>query len=172
MAFEQTIGTAKQARPRGWWIPYVFVGGFLLVIAVNAAMITIALKTWGGLETENHYLKGVAFNRALEGVHEQERRGWHVEFRSEAPGGGIARVVFSLADAAGAPLTGAAVRVEMMRPTSQGYDFTAMLAETAPGRYAADVKTPLPGQWDLRVVAEHPRGGWQQPQRTRLIVRD
>ena len=50
------------ARPRqpGWWYPWIFVGGMLVVIAVNGVLITMAVSTFSGIETEEHYRKGLA----------------------------------------------------------------------------------------------------------------
>ena len=50
---------------RDTWIPWAFVGFFLVVFAVNGAMMTIAFKTWTGLDTENAYQEGLAYNDRL-----------------------------------------------------------------------------------------------------------
>jgi nitrogen fixation protein FixH len=52
-------------RPRGRWIPWLFVGGFLLVCAVNGVMIWVALSSWTGLAANQPYDRGLAYNRNL-----------------------------------------------------------------------------------------------------------
>ena len=52
-----------------------------------------------------------------------------------------------------------------MRPTSEGHDFTLELAYVGNGRYAADFALPLAGQWDIRIIAGHPQGDYQEVKR-------
>ncbi len=172
MALDQTIDTPRSRRPRGWWIPYTFVLGFLVMLGANGTMVYMALSSWVGLETNEHYRKGLDYNRALEGARAQAERGWRASPAVVPLAGQVARVEFGLADRDGVPLTGATVRAMMVRPTYEGHDFSAPLAEVSPGRYAADLPMPRPGIWDLRIVAEHPKGNWQQPQSKRFVVKD
>ena len=66
---------------RGHWYPWLFVGFFGLVFAVNAVMIGIALSTWTGLETRDHYRKGVAYNEVIDKQAAQQARGWQASLR-------------------------------------------------------------------------------------------
>jgi nitrogen fixation protein FixH len=71
----------------------------------------------------------------------------------------------NLKDHAGNILTDARVMAEVVRPTSEGHDFTVELSYQGQGRYTADFALPLPGQWDIRVVADHPQGDYQEVKR-------
>jgi nitrogen fixation protein FixH len=71
-------------RPDGWWYPWIFVAGMLVVVVVNAVMITYAIGTFPGLQTEDAYRKGLAYNRTLAAAREQEERGWQATVRFEA----------------------------------------------------------------------------------------
>ena len=52
-------------------------------IAVNGVFTYFALESFGGLETEQAYLKGLDYNRTLEAAAAQRERGWQVELEQE-----------------------------------------------------------------------------------------
>ncbi len=155
----------RMPRQKGWYIPWIFVGMFLVVAAVNGVMIHFAMSTWTGLETENHFLKGIQYNRDLEGARAQAERGWQVQadFTSTEPRKGL--ISLTLRDKAGALLEGAKVTAKLIRPTSVGHDLTMELPYLGEGRYAAPVTVALEGQWDLRVEITHPTGDYQNQKR-------
>ncbi|MEQ8967938.1 MAG: FixH family protein [Azospirillaceae bacterium] len=148
---------------RGRWIPWAFVAFFGVVLVANGTMLSVALTTWTGLSTENAYERGLVYNDTLARLAEGEALGWEtgVAFEPVAdPGSGrhAGRVVVEAFDAEGRPIEDATVTAKLVRPTVYGHDETLALPQAAPGRYAADVELPLPGQWEVRatVVA---RGG-------------
>jgi nitrogen fixation protein FixH len=143
----------RKPRQAGWWIPWVFVGGFVLVIGVNAGMVTAAFATFTGLTTKNYYRRGLAYNKVLEAADEQRRRGWKAALRFIQTGTRKGRLVASFADRQGVGLLSLDVAVRMVRPTNAGNDFSAVLKPLGDGRYAADVAFPLPGQWRAEVLA-------------------
>jgi nitrogen fixation protein FixH len=141
-------------RQPGHWIPWLFIGLFMIVLAANGVMIAIAVATFTGLETENAYQKGLAYNDRLEAVAEQERLGWRADFAATSGGGSQVELTLELADRLGAPIASAEVEARLVRPVQAGHDLTVRLEETDPGRYAAAVDLPLPGQWDVRLAAK------------------
>ena len=54
------------------------VAFFAVVASVNAVMMTAAVTTFGGVETENSYQAGVAFAREEAAAEAQESRHWRV----------------------------------------------------------------------------------------------
>ncbi|QLH39782.1 MAG: FixH family protein [Defluviicoccus sp.] len=70
-----------QRRPQGWWYPWTFVVGMLVVVAVNVVLITYAIGTFPGLDTEDAYRKGITYNQTLAAAHEQEARGWQADIQ-------------------------------------------------------------------------------------------
>lgn len=136
-------------RPRGWWYPWIFVAGMALVVVVNGIMAFIALNTWTGLETEGHYVKGLAYNDNLAAAAAQAERGWQVELTHQR--GGALSVAFR--DRDGTPLSGLAVQVLAVRPTHQGYDTSVELEHAGGGRYEGKLALPLSGLWELRIHA-------------------
>ena len=156
-------------RQPGWYIPWMFVAFFGVVVAVNGVMLHFAFSTWTGVQTEQHFIKGIRYNEDLAGARAQAERGWQVatEFTSTDPQKGI--VALTLRDKHGNLLHGATVKVSFIRPTSQGHDLAMELPYLGEGRYGAPVTLALPGQWDLRVEIEHPTGDYQD--QTRIWVK-
>lgn len=158
-------------RPPGWWYPWIFVAGMAVVIAVNAVMAYAAVTTFAGLQTENHYRKGLAYNDALAAHTLQTERGWQVElaFAPSPTGENWGTVEARLSDADGAALADLQVTAQFVRPTHRGYDQELALVHQGDGRYTARATVPLKGQWDVRVVAV--RGDDRHQDVTRLYIR-
>jgi nitrogen fixation protein FixH len=158
----------RARRPDGWWYPWLFVGAMVLVVVVNGGLVFFALNTWSGLETEQHYLKGLAYNDNLKGAEAQERLGWRVEVAFATVAANSPRtgqLTASFHDRAGLPLAGLAVEALLIRPTQTGFDSKATLAHQGDGLYAAPVELPLAGQWDVRVHA------WRGPDAFQTVRR-
>lgn len=143
------------------WIPWTIVGGFAIVIAVNATLIYFATSTFSGVETEHHYERGLAYNQTIASAEAEAQRGWRLDPVFESRGPGAAHLTVTFTDQGGAPITGADVRAYLVRPVQSGHDVEAVLMDRGAGRYVADIALPYAGQWDLRVVAEG-RGATQQ----------
>lgn len=135
---------------RSAWIPWTFVGGFLVVIAANATLTYFALTSWTGLETRDAYVRGNQYNAVIESDARQQALGWQVEAGLDRSGDAESLAV-DLQDAAGRPLSGAAVTARFVRPTHEGYDLEVAVPEQDLGRYRAPVALPLPGIWDVRL---------------------
>ncbi len=168
----------SRRRQAGWWYPWIFVVGMLVVVVVNAVMITLAIGTFPGLDTEDAYRKGIAYNQTLAAAEAQAERGWQASL-SVKPASGTATQMAAIAplsaeidagfvDRAGQPLGGLEVRAYLVRPTHDGgNDLVALLEERGGGRYVATVAVPLPGQWDVRL---HARRGDETFQLSRRAV--
>ena len=161
-----------KARQPGWWYPWIFVGCMLLVVAVNGVLITMAIGTFPGLETEQHYRKGLDYNKVLAAAQAQERRGWRMEltFAAEPVADGRRRgdLAVTFVGKDGQPLEHLNVEAVLVRPTHEGFDTVVDLAYRGDGVYRAAVSLPLPGQWDARVHAH--RGGDNFQETRRLSV--
>ena len=138
---------------RGHWIPWAFVAFFGIVLAANGAMIWFAFQSWTGLETGSAYQRGLAYNRTLEAARQQAALGWKVGFSSEQTGERQAVIELTLQDRHGDLLERAHVQATIVRPTHVGYDFMQGLIHKTAGRYQALLDLPLPGQWEIRIVA-------------------
>lgn len=158
-------GSGRRKRQPGWFIPWLFVAFFGVVVAANGIMVYVAMTTYTGLETDNHYLKGLHYNAALEGARAQAERAWKVDlaFQSQAPRKGIVSV--TLRDRYGNLLTGSVVKAAFIRPTSSNHDVALELPYLGDGRYGTDVEFPFSGNWDLRLTIDHSTGDYQNQQR-------
>lgn len=163
------MNTAAMAAPRrSRWIPWVFVGGFLVVVAVNAIMITLAVRSFTGVTTTEPYTKGLRFNEQIREAETYERLGWQVgvRFRPTAARRGTIEVELAARD--GTPIDDAALTAEFSRPVEKGRDFTLALRAIGGGRYAGSVEFPAAGVWDVKYRIE--RGGQTMKARERLQV--
>lgn len=161
---QAAIQTAKRAP--GWWYPWIFVGCMGIVVAVNSVLVYFALSSWTGLETRDHYGKGLVYNENLAAQRAQEARGWQVAL---TVGAGTADRTFpvtvSFVDAQGAALTNVTGRLVARRPTHEGFDAEADLVDQGKGRYGAPLELGLPGQWDVRIIAQADEAAFQRVDR-------
>ena len=146
------------------WIPWIFVIGMLVVFAVNGVLVYLALSTWTGIETKNYYQKGIAYNDNLAGAERQAQLGWTVAatLTPDATTAKAQTVRAVYRDRSGVPVTDLRIRAYLVRPVHEGYDQTLALAHTGNGVYEATTTVPLPGQWELRLVALGPAGETHQ----------
>ncbi len=157
-------GEASDSR-RSRFIPWMFVGAFAVVAAVNGVMIAFALETFSGVTTEQAYEEGLAYNKTLAAAHAQEKLGWKLAIDLDARSRNDARLAVSLSDRTGAPLTGAEIIARFVRPTSAGFDKETRLSETGFGRYEVQPSLALAGQWDVVVTASHDGASYQETKR-------
>ncbi len=143
----------RAARRDGWWIPWLFVAFFAVVVGANGILVVLAMDTWTGLETEDAYRKGLRYNEQIAAAERQRALGWQVDLDFAPAGGRAGRLTVTLRDRKGTPLRRAEVDAKLVRPTHVGYDFALPLDPEGGGRYAADIRFPLAGQWDVRVTA-------------------
>jgi nitrogen fixation protein FixH len=144
--------TARPTTTRGAWIPWLFVAFFLVVVAVNGAMIWVALSSWTGLAANQAYDDGLQYNRNLEAAQRQAALGWRFRLTARLVSRTEAEAELTVTDAQGQPLAGAEVAAMLERPTSEGADFRVVLAPSAPGIYRARFELPMMGVWNAHVT--------------------
>ena len=134
------------------------VAFFVVVAAVNAVFITLSLRTFPGVETDDAYRKGLAWDRELDAAAAQRALGWNVTvaWQAAAPtpateAQATGRITVRAEDRAGAALGGLAADISFRRAVHEGEDRHFRIpGESSPGVYAADVV--LPGRGDWRVI--------------------
>lgn len=145
-----------KTRARGWWYPYIFVGAFGVVLAVNGTLAYFATSTFTGLSTQDAYEKGRLYNQNLALAKAQAEMGWQVETKAvpvstaDQPKVDI-RITYR--DRDGKALDGLTVRAAMVRPTVAGHDHEVELKPLGQGAYGVVHPLPLAGVWDMDVVA-------------------
>ncbi|MEM1401356.1 MAG: FixH family protein [Pseudomonadota bacterium] len=134
------------------WIPWVFVGMFAVIFAVNAVMLTFALKSFNGLSVDGAYDRGLGYNETLADYRDQRALGWKIGFQESQSGPLQSDISLSLLLADDQPVTVEEITAQARRPTSAGMDFEVSLRHAGRGLYEAQIDWPVAGQWDLRLV--------------------
>ncbi|MFZ3007583.1 MAG: FixH family protein [Phenylobacterium sp.] len=143
----------NQFRLNGLHVLGLFVGFFLVVIAVNVVFTVMAIRTYPGQVSKTPYEDGVAYNAKLAQLEAQSRLGWRAAAQAQPEGA----VAVTFQDALGRPVTGLKVAAKLERPATEAGRKTVFLTETSPGAYSARPGVPS-GVWDLSLVA-HDRAG-------------
>jgi nitrogen fixation protein FixH len=162
-----SMAMAQRRSTRDRWIPWSFVAFFVSFITVDAVMVYLAVGSFSGVSTQNAYQEGLAYNETLAEARREKALGWTMDVGFAATGERQGRLSVTLLDRSGAPLHGATVTAELVRPTQEGLDFTVPLAGAGQS-FAADLELPLSGQWEVRLVAA--RADATLHHRQRIIV--
>lgn len=131
---------------------FLMVAGFFLIIFVaNGFLVYYALDSWSGLETENPYQKGVAYNQDIARARAQEKSGLSVAVKVTPQAERVMGVKVTALDKAGQPLSGKKLVLTFFRPAKEGFDQTPRIYENSPGVYSGQAQLPLAGIWDLKL---------------------
>jgi len=135
------------AVARGRWIPWTYAGGMLVVVAVNAVLITAAFRSFPGLVVQRPYDRGIAYNEELRQGRAQAALGWEM-----TPAYDKGRLTVHVSGPDGSAITGLNVRAKLSRPLEDAAPLDVAMGPDGDG-YGAAVDLPLSGQWEIRVLA-------------------
>jgi nitrogen fixation protein FixH len=160
------IDATRNAQPvrKSLWIPALFFGLMLLVVAVNGTMMFFAQSTFSGLDTDRAYQEGVQYNAILKEAEASAALGWAAKTRV-TPAGAGRHIAVTLTDQSGRPVQGLELTAHLVRPVSTAFDQQLTLLPEGDGVYGADVTLPALGSWELRLSAETGAADWQVVQR-------
>ena len=153
---------------RSGWIPYGFVAFFGVVLLANALMIWIAFATWTGLETDDAYQKGLAYNRTLDEAAAQAALGWEVDLELAQKDERTLALDLVLEGPHGDLIEDAVVSAAFVRPTHEGYDQLVTIPHRYGGEYESLVELPLAGQWELHLTIAAAGELWRETRRVYL----
>ena len=122
----------------------VMTGFFGVVIAVNVLLANLAVSTFSGTVVENSYVASQGFNGLLRTARAERMLGWRLGIARAANGA----VRFTLDDASGRPLRGAAVSARADHPLGAKAPVVMTPREVAPGAYEAALPA---GRWHVAV---------------------
>lgn len=121
------------------------------VVAVSAAVVPIIIgkASFDGVVTDKYYEKGLGWDKTQK---EKLASGWRIEIENNKFKVSDKSVLFSVFDAAGQPLNGASVSLNISRPATTAFDktYSAKNAASDSGRYKAEISFPLYGYWDIQ----------------------
>ena len=165
------IGTKADAKPKeltGRTVLFSLIAFFGVVAAVNAIMVTAAVKTFGGVETESSYKAGLAFAREIAAAGAQDARHWRVR-ANVVRAGAEAKIEILANDAGDQPLRDIVALVRLAHPTDRRLDQTVEMTAEGAGHFRGTAAFAA-GQWDL--VIDLDRGGERMfRSRNRVILR-
>ena len=147
-------------------IPWLFVAGFGVVIAVNSVLIWLAVGSFSGLYSDHARERGVHYNQVMAEQRSRDALGWSVVPSWQAEGGVLG---LKVSDAAGKPLPGAVASIELIRPAERRAPIDVALSDLGNGRFAGRVALPERGNWDADIVIE--AGGHRFALTKRLFLR-
>lgn len=158
-----TMNTSGSSA-RGRYIPWIFVAGFAVVIAVNATMIWFAVGSFSGLyanrarETGLRYNAVIAEQKARDALHWQVATSWRAD---------ASRIELRVQGPDGRPLEGARATVELVRPAEKRPPIPVALGVIGSGEFAGYIDLPERGNWDLDIIIERaaPAGGTRSVER-------
>ena len=171
--------TASTARDRH--VPWLFVAGFAVVVAVNAIMVSLAVGSFSGLYTPQPRQRirqlgphRVGFRAAValfldhlfrgrQG--DRDALGWQFEATWRPQDN---RLEIAVVDGQRRPLGNARLHAELVRPVEKRPPLVVDLVTVDNGRYAATVALPARGNWDLDVVID--RDGQRFAQTRRMFL--
>jgi nitrogen fixation protein FixH len=137
------------------WVPWAIAGALLVVVIANSALAYFALRSDTGLVSVHPFELGNGYNRVLDAGAAQDALGWHGSVRFIAGTGLTGRIIAELHDPSGALLSGLAVRAAVVRPIERLAAQDLTLDASGQGTYSTTVTLARPGQWDVRVTAQH-----------------
>lgn len=136
-------------RVTGRMVLMTFIGFFAVIASVNAFMITSAVRTFSGVETENAYKAGLAFNESIAAAGAQDARGWRVEIVRRTPDS--ADFTVTVRDKAGRPVSGVSLEATLQHPNDRRRDLPLAVAALGDGVFQART-SPEAGVWDVVIV--------------------
>lgn len=145
--------TSARKRPALSWVPWAFVGAFVVVIVVNGILIAFATRTFSGLVVEKPYLKGLAYEATLRQEEAQATLGWSSTTAFRPLGAESGEIAVRYLDKTGRPLADLQVTATIVSPLRPEPAIDTPFRYQGDGWYRTRVDFPHPGQREAAVAA-------------------
>lgn len=165
MSYIRWIPPPAPGASRWRLFPVGVIAAMSVVVAVNGAMVYVALDGFPGQAGTEDFALSNHYNEVLARAEREAALGWTVSARTDDAG----RPVVTLTDRNKAPLRGASVTGYAARPVGPPDNQPLVFNEAAAGQYVANATLPMPGQWDLTLSASS--GGHDMAATRRVVVR-
>lgn len=150
------MSQALVRRIEGRHVLIALLAFFGVMFAANGAFVYFALSTFGGVDTEDAYRKGLDYNATLAEAGAQAARGWQPVLAYDEAAGVM---TLKVTDKAGAPVAGLRVQGRLMRPATDSFDRPLDgFEEHAGGIYLGRPKKLEQGSWIADLVLTAPDG--------------
>jgi nitrogen fixation protein FixH len=143
------MSALSPSRSRFSIVPWLFVAGFAIVIAVNGTMTWLAIDSFSGLYSNKPRDRGLRYNQVVAEQRERDALGWKVETSWQAGNGAFG---LRVSDRDGAVLRDAIVTVELVRPAEKRAPLRLVMADLGGGLFSGAVDLPARGSWDADIV--------------------
>lgn len=147
---DASASSSQGFRVTGRFVLVCLIGFFVLVAAVNGAMLRFALKTFPGVDAENAYKAGLAFNSQISAAEEQTRRNWHVDVGISPRGNGV-QLDIRVHPSEGRLPGRLALIGKLAHPVARSRDIALEANELSPGRFVVPLDVES-GQWQLELA--------------------
>ncbi|XWN30379.1 MAG: FixH family protein [Devosia sp.] len=144
---------APKKRDKDAWIPWAFVGFFVLLTGLLAHFVYLSVSTFPGLVTEVPYRPGITADAASAAAEAQAALGWTLAVSYNGDAQEANPILVTLLDKDDAAITTATVHVLAERSTRNAQAIPLFLSHQGAGRYGGDLTLPLGGRWTLKVTA-------------------
>ncbi|MFN8586373.1 MAG: FixH family protein [Candidatus Eisenbacteria bacterium] len=139
-------------KPGALW-PVAIIGVLAVTVGANIWLFYEARDPNVVAIEPDYYRKAVAWDSTMAQAERDVQLGWRAEVTTGALNAGGTTVAVTLADSTGAPLEGAAVRVECIHNADALHHRNADLPAAGAGRYEGRVPLPRAGLWEVRITA-------------------
>lgn len=134
----------------GRHVLFGLIAFFAIVFIADAYLIYKAVSTFGGLETDDAYRKGLAYNDRIAAADTQAKAGWRDQLEYLAQ---TKRLRIALLDRDGAGVSGLTITASIGRPATNRFDRELSFVQTGHGTYEAAVPTIESGWWTVGMLA-------------------
>ncbi len=122
---------------------------FGIMLLANFIMARQAVKTFSGLDADNPYDSGLAYNKEIASAKTQAALGWGVDLTRTADGAAT-QLTATVKDKAGQPVSGLDVTMRFLYPSTRKFDQQVTAAAVADGVYSGSAQLK-PGNWEVEV---------------------
>jgi nitrogen fixation protein FixH len=156
-----TLTTAIMARvmPReitGRHVLLAMLGFFGFIIATDAFLVYKAVSTFGGVETDDAYRRGLSYNDRIANERAQAALGWTKVATLDADKG---ELVVTIRDNNDNAVDNLQISAVLGRPATNKDDRILKLTQVGAGRYLATVGNIEPGTWVAELEAREALSG-------------
>lgn len=141
---QKTLGQKSEGFTfTGWHMLFLMVAFFGTIITVNMILVFRAVGSYPGVDTEQSYRQGLAYNDTLEARAQQRRLEWNADVSVTAE----RKIILILTDKNNLPVRGLTVVGLLKHPTTTELDVELRFTHNAQtGQYEAQLSQDLVGK--------------------------